>query len=376
VLSKKFGLKSGVSAKFFRNDNTTSFADTIYNRSGNRIPVSSIGVAPQIQTNTKAQKYAAFFEFDWLLNPRVNINAGFRTDYFQFLNNKFYVGPRASVKLKLTDKLSTRISGGIYYQSPSYVWVTNLFNKNLKALQNKMGIFGWDYLFRDDLRFSVEGFYKKYSNLPSGTAPGVTDYIVQTNTGTGFGGREDDFQSFGYYNLTSTASGKSYGAELLLQKKFSEIPLYGLMSFSYGKSEVTANNGITYPGQYDQRFIFNLSSGYIFNSKWEISTKFRYFTGAPFTTIYRPSENPTNPGSIINLPDDYLTDRTPEGHHLDIRVDRYFNFRNYTIIVYVDIQNIYNNKIPQRPSYDFWTDEISTSSSIGILPSIGISLEF
>jgi len=298
VASKSIGVRSGVSAKFIRNNNTTAFADTIYDRSGNRVPVAYLGLERSIETDQNAQKYAAFTELDWLIHPRLDVNT-----------------------------------------------------------------------------MSIEGYYKKYRELPSGIVPGVTDYVVLNNTGIGFGGREDDFQSFGYYDLTSTATGQSYGAELLIQKRFSEIPLYGLMSLTSSKSAVTANNGMTYPGQYDQRFIFNLTGGYIFNSKWEMSGKFRYFTGVPFSTVYRPTENPSNPGYIQNLPDEYLADRTPAGHHLDIRVDRYFNFRNWTLVVYLDIQNIYDYKIPQRPVYDFWEDEIYTSSEIGILPSIGISLE-
>jgi len=376
IASKRIGMRNGVSAKLVRNDNTTVFADTIYDRSGNRVPISDIGVDPLIETNSTATKFAAFTEFDWLIHPRVNINAGVRADHYQFLDDKLYIAPRFSMKLEATDRVSLRTSGGIYYQSPSYVWVTNSFNRQLKALKNRMGIIGLDYLYRMDLRISLEGYYKKYSELPSGIVPGITDYIVLSNTGTGFGGREDDFQSFGYFDLTSTASGEAYGAELLIQKKFSDIPIYALMSGSYGKSKVTANNGITYPGQYDQRFIFNLTGGYIFNSKWEISGKFRYFTGVPFSTIYRPSENPSTPGSIQNLPDEYLASRTPDGHHLDLRVDRYFNFSKWTLIVYADIQNVYDYKIPQRPTYDFWQDTITSSSSIGILPSIGISAEF
>ena len=148
------------------------------------------------------------------------------------------------------------------------------------------------------------------------------------------------------------------------------------MSLSYSKSELVANDGKNYPGQYDQRFIFNLTGGYIFNSKWEIAGKFRYFTGVPYSTVYRPSENPLREGYIQNIPEQYLDNRTDPGQHLDLRVDRYFNFPSWTLIVYVDIQNVYNYKIPQRPTYDFWDDSINTSSSIGILPSIGISAEF
>jgi hypothetical protein len=144
---------------------------------------------------------------------------------------------------------------------------------------------------------------------------------------------------------------------------------------SYSRSEFTAGNGLTYPGQYDQRMIFNLSGGYIFNAKWEIAAKFRYFTGTPYTPVYKPWANPMNPGDIQNLPEEYLAARLKPGHHLDVRVDRYFNFRNWTLIIYLDIQNVYNYKIPMPPQYDFWTGEIRDSSDIGILPSIGVSFE-
>jgi len=375
VISKALGLRSGISSKTVLNENTTVFADTIYDRSGNRIPVAGLGLRPLTTINASGQKSAAFMELDWLIHPRLNVNAGLRADYYSFINRSFYLAPRLSTKYKIHPKHSLRLSGGIYYQSPSYVWVVNPENKRLKALQNRMGVLGWDFLARNDLRFSLEGFYKKYFDLPTGVLPGRTDYIVLTNTGTGFGGREDDFQSFGYYTLSSEGTANAYGLEFLVQKKFSQIPLYGLISLSYGKSEVTAANGRTYPGQYDQRFILNVSGGYIFNSKWEVAAKFRYFTGVPYTPIYRPFENPLNPGSIQNLPDEYLSARLNAAHHLDIRVDRTFNFKSFTMIVYLDIQNIYNFAIPIRPSYDFWENEITTTNSIGILPSLGISLE-
>ena len=375
IASKTLGVRSGISSKTIFNKNTTVFADTIFDRSGNRIPLTFLGIEPVNEINTTGQKYAAFSEIDWLVIPALNVNLGIRADFYGFLQNSLYLAPRLSIKYNLLPQHSLRASGGIYYQSPSYVWTLNPTNQNLKALKNQMGVLGWDFLARDDLRFSVEGYYKKYSDLPTGLLPGRTDYIIINNTGTGFGGREDDFQSFGYFDLVSTAKGHAYGIEFLAQKRFSEIPLYGLFSLSYGKSEYTAGNGLKYPGQFDQRFIFNLSGGYIFNSKWEIAGKFRYYTGIPYTPVYRPSENPLNPGSIQNLPEEYLAARLDAGHHLDLRVDRYFNFNALTLIVYLDIQNIYNFKIPQRPRYDFWQDTINNSSELGILPSLGIKLE-
>jgi hypothetical protein len=310
------------------------------------------------------------------VNNHINLNAGLRFNYYNSLDNPSYLAPRLGLKYQINEKHSVKLNYGDYYQSPSPVWLINKNNRSLKALRNQMSVLGWDYLIRDDVRFTAEIYYKKYSNLPTGTIPGQTDWLVMSNTGFSYGGAEDNFQSFGYFDLVSRGSGQAYGFELLLQKKFSDIPLYGKASFSYGKSEVTANNGRTYPTPFDQRYIFNLSAGYKFGSKWEVSGKFRLFSGLPYTPVYRPSANPLNPGFIQNLPREYLSQRLDIGHHLDLRVDRYFNFENWTLITFVDIQNIYNFKIPVRPSYDFWEDEISRYNSIGLLPSIGISAEF
>lgn len=376
ALSKSIGLKSGISSKYIINDNATVFADTIYDRSGNRIPVASLGVEPVNKTNTALQKHAFFTEIDWLATPKLTVNAGFRFDYYAFLNTSLYPAPRLNLKYQLNDRLALKASSGVFYQSPSYVWIVNENNASLKAMRNFMNIAGIDYLIQDDLRMTFETFYKDYSDLPTGNIPGVNDYLVLTNTGTGFGGREDDFQSFGYFDLFSRASGYAYGFEWLLQKKYSEVPCYGQISLSYGKSEYTAGNGRVYPGQFDQRFIFNFSGGYKFNERWEISTKYRVFTGVPYSPVYRPFENPENPGFIQNLPEEYLTERLPTQGIWDFRVDRYYTFDSWRLVMFLDIQNVLNTKLISRPTYDFWEKEVVDSGDIGILPSIGISAEF
>ncbi len=376
AIDRRLGLYSGVVYKNVSYSNEIFFADTVYDRSGNRVPRSSIGAPGITNVDVSSAKYAAFLETEWQPYSGVVINGGLRADYFEFLDEPTYIAPRLSAKWNLTSKWAVSASAGIYYQSPSYVWVSNPANRDLKALQNQMAVLGLSYLWREDTRVTLETFYKQYSDLPTGTIPGVSDYLVITNTGTGFGGREDDFQSFGYFPLVSEGSGRAWGWEFLLQKRASEIPLYGQFSFSWGKALFEAGNGREYPGQYDQRYIMNLAGGYIFSPKWETSAKLRVFSGIPYTPVYRPSENPVTVGEIQNLPEEYLSERLDASWTLDLRVDRTFLFERYTIIAFIDIQNVFDVKVPQRPNYDFFEDEITTTSSIGVLPSIGISFEF
>ncbi len=376
AVSKGFGLLGGLTAKFVGIQNTTTFADTIYDRSGNRIPVEASGMPRYFDVRERATKFSAFVEADWILFKRFSLNAGLRTDYYTFLNNPLYLSPRLTLKYTLMTDLSLKISTGLYHQSPSYVWMVNETNRDLRALRNFMNIVGIDYLLQEDLRMSVEVFHKSYRDLPTGTQPGLNDYLVITNTGTGYGGVEDDFQSFGYFPMVSDAYGSAYGFEWLLQKKFSAVPCYGQISFAYSKSDLTAGNGLSYPNQYDQRIIINLSGGYKFGDNWEISTKYRFFTGVPYTPVYRPSENPLKPGFIQNLPEEYLSQRLDAQGVWDLRVDRYFNFTGWRLVVFLDVQNVLNYKVKNRPRYDTWEDKVITEGEIGILPSIGISAEF
>jgi hypothetical protein len=190
--------------------------------------------------------------------------------------------------------------------------------------------------------------------------------LVLANTGAGFAGAEDNFSSFGLDPLSNSGKGDVRGIEFLLQKKSSDIPHYGIISVTFSESFFTALDGIRRFGSYDQKWILNLTGGYIFNEKWELSAKFRFSTGKPYT--------PYNPDGTQNI-NNYNLLRLDLNHSLDIRLDRRWNFHGWSLITYLDVQNIYNRKNIGFARWDKRTNQIEKESSIGILPSIGISAE-
>ena len=314
--------------------------------------------------DTTAIKAGAYTQVVQSIYP-FRITLGGRGDYFNLIEDGFVVSPRISATWSFSPLTSFTLSAGRFHQAPSYIWlVSNTSNRLLKHIAVNQFVAGIEHLLRSDTRVSLEAYIKRYFHYPVSE---FRPYLIMSNTGAGYGGSREAFASFGIDPLVSRGSGEAYGVELFLQKKLSEIPCYGIVSVSYNISRFRALDGILRPNSFDQRWIINLGGGYIFNEKWEFATKFRLATGRPYT--------PYNPDGT-QLISAYNSARIPINHSLDIRIDRRWTFAKWMLVTYIDIQNIYNRKAEDVPSYNERTGQIEKNQSIGILPSIGVSAEF
>ncbi len=350
-------LRLSTGAKINRTD---FYSDMLLNQSD--VPgIGSLSIEQEYATvgyksGAYAQLAQRFFRF--------NYTAGIRVDHYSILDADPVVSPRLSVSYNLAGDLTSTLSVGRYNQYPSTVWlVAEESNRDLEPIKAGQIVLGLEYLWRADTRVTVEAYTKQYHNYPvSLTRP----YLVMVNTGAGFGGSEEGFASFGVDPLSSEGTGWARGLELFLQKKMSEVPVYGTMSVSYNQARFTALDGIERAGSFDQTWIMNLGGGYIFNEKWEFSTKLRYATGRPYTPLDENGQQLTSAYNSVRL---------DPNHTLDMRLDRRWGGA-WGLITYIDIQNIYNKKPSSIPSIDPNTGEISEGASLGLLPTIGISAEF
>ncbi|MBE0539726.1 MAG: TonB-dependent receptor [Ignavibacterium sp.] len=357
-LSKTSEINFGGTAKLIEADYDILFPNFV-TTFGDSLPLTSLN------TQNNYTKFGIYTNYNVFLFDRLTANLGVRSEIFTALNNKVYLSPRFSLSYALTDLTNINFSTGIYHQSPSYIWLEAFeSNRDLKMIKVNQFVLGFDQRISADALLKIEAFYKDYGNYPTST---IRPYLVLANTGAGFAGSDDNFSSFGLEPLVDAGFGKARGIELSVQKKLSDIPYYGIFSFTYSKSDYTSLDGIERPGSYDQNWIINLSGGYKFNEFWEVSSKFRFASGKPFT--------PFNSDGTQNIID-YNTARMKSAHSLDVRVDKRWYFGGWTLITYIDIQNIYNQKNASGIRWDRREMKVDESSSIGILPSIGISAEF
>jgi hypothetical protein len=154
--------------------------------------------------------------------------------------------------------------------------------------------------------------------------------------------------------VITNGKGNTYGIEIFAQKKLTN-KFFGIVSYTYYKSEYSGANNILIPSSWDNEHLLSLTAGYKLPRNWELGIKFRYQGGAPYTP-YDEDASRTNYLSQGQGIFDYgrLNSLRLGGFNgSDIRIDKKWNFRKTTIDLFLDITNWYAAKSVAVPSYTF-----------------------
>ena len=257
------------------------------------------------------------------------------------------LSPRLSLSYQLTDHWSLSGNAGLYYQLPPYTALGFKNNNGLYAnkyalryMQVSQGSVGLNWRKGDTFEVSVEGFYKDYDKIPLSVADG----IPLTCKG-------NDYGVIGNELLTSTAQGRSYGAELLLKWLIAK-KLNLASSFTLFKSEYRTDKESEYiASAWDNRFIFNLRGTYNLPRHWSVGMKVSCIGGAPYTPYDADKSSLVTAWNAQGKPyydyTRYNDERLPAFTQVDIRIDKTFYLKRCMLGFYIDLQNIAGSKLKQ-----------------------------
>jgi hypothetical protein len=352
--SKKLEFNAGGHVKSIPfNLNIHADADTLFlhNASVPWHPVIGVFQAYSVydrRNQRTASKVAAFGQLKWHPVTRLTAALGLRFDYFDY-TKKHALDPRLGFSYALTEKTNINLAFGRHSQSPAYIQITaHPDNRDLDYKKTTQAVFGLERLFREDIRGTVEVFYKDYQDVP------ISSSDLTANP-------YDDSEG----RLLSRGRGFAKGVEFFLQKKMSQKYHYTL-SYSYSVSKgFDPRNGKAFDWDFDYRHVFTAICGvqwdlrdkawyqWLNKKTWykfidwimpfadqvEVAMRWRYLNGRPFTEkTYDPVLRGwfTDPGTTLN------TERYPAYHRLDFRLDRRYMFNGWNLVVYIDIMNVYS----------------------------------
>lgn len=329
-----------------------------------------------VDTSFGAFRLASYGQAAYTLNEHWKTTVGARIDYYNFIGGGTTVfSPRFALTFSPLATQFINLSAGRYYQAPQYIWL--LGDKSnaatLKPIVVDQIVLGYEYIAASDLKLQIEVYTKLYGNYPA--------RIFRPQAVLAPAGFDDVTNDipFGLEPLSSAATGRSMGVELFLQKKLSQIPLYGLISLSFNQTTFTSIDGVERAGSFDTPITFNCAAGYRFDDEWELSGKVRAATGLPTTPFIQTTERSQQTGKSIGALDfdQYNAGtRLRRFYALDVRLDKRWYLPGVQLVTYLDIQNITGRKNQTNIRWDAQNASVKLSESIGILPSIGVSVEF
>lgn len=291
---------------------------------------------------------------------RIGISAGIRFDGNSFTSEGANLlktfSPRMSLSYVLTEKWTASFSMGRYYKIPPYTILGfadnngKSVNKNADYLRSDHLAAGLEYLFSGNTRITLEGFYKRYANVPVSIRNGIS----LSNLG-------GDFNVLGNEAVVTNGKEETYGFEFFAQQKLSRR-FYGILSYTYFHSRYSGMDGILKPSSWDNRHLLSITAGYKLPRNWEIGLKFRYQGGAPYTPFDMTASqlNYLSQGTGIYQYSMLNTLRLNAFNSGDIRIDKKWNFQNWALNVYLDVTNWYGAGTPAYPQYTFRRNEGNT----------------
>jgi TonB family protein len=303
---------------------------------------------------------ALYTEFEFLPIKRLRIIPGLRLGWFDQINRLGF-DPRVAVRYELADNTTLKGGVGLFNQAPQTATADKDFgNPNLKLIKAMHYSIGAEQQLAKNVELSVEGFYKQ-----------LLDLVVSTPSADSSASPSQSADS----SYNNDGKGKVYGIEILLKHQPTDR-FFGWIAYTFMQSTRIDHPGYQpRPFDYDQTHILTIVASAVLGRGWEAGIRFRLVTGNPVTPV---KDTTYNADSDMYMPvyGTVNSKRMPTFHQLDVRIDKNWHFKYLKFAVYLDIQNIYNQKNAEGYQYNYDYSDKVYINGIPIFPSIGIKLEY
>lgn len=301
----------------------------------------------------RSWEYAAYLEDDVRVTERLRLNLGVHASAYQVEGDAFSsVEPRVSARYLLPNGWGLKLSYATMKQYillltnssvglPTDLWLP--VTSRVPPQTSQLAALGLSTSLLDRrAEISVEGYFKKM------------DGLIEYKNGANFLGIDQDWQ-----DKIEFGEGRSYGVELLLQKKAGRTSGWVAYTLSWtDRKFANLNNGRRFPFRYDGRHDFSIVLLHQITPGIELSANWVYTTGNAITlptTVYHINPDVDTRNCIdcsVESFDKRGNYRQAPHHRLDLAVNFHKDSeRGRVQTVSVGAYNAYNRK---NPFFVFW----------------------
>jgi hypothetical protein len=298
---------------------------------------------------------AEFFERRLIVSPQLRLDTNYIRSYDGEVSRSLIaVEPRMFISLQAIPRyLLLKFGIGRFSQIPQPQQLSQVFgNSQLLLEYGTTYVAGFEVDPTSTLSIQSQFFYKDLRTL------------VAADSTTRF---------------DNDGLGRVIGGDFLLRQRLWR-GLFGWIAYTVSRSERKDNPETPWHlFAFDQTHILTLIASY--KLPWqrvglEVGLRFRYVTGNPRTPTIGGVRN-TVGQTWTPLSGDLYSDRLPDFHQLDLRIDKTWTFNRWKLGLYLDIQNLYNRSNTETLVYGGrQLSQVSPISGIPFFPNLGLRADF
>ncbi len=327
---------------------------------GGAFASDSSGTLQSVSRTLSDVGLAAYLEAIWSPVERLKIIPGIRAQsYFYNSRARFRADPRMVVRVDVGADTILKAGAGLYSKLPPEYLLDPVYgNPDLTLEWSDQYSVGVEHDFTKDIHLDVQGFFiRRHDRAVQSSALTYSDGSIQR------------------VNAANDGTGRAYGLEVLLKHDVTKW-FYGWVSYTLSRSEESNKAGDPLsPSRFDQTHILTVVASVRPGMGWEIGARFRLVSGNPTT--------PRLDGTFVADRSGYTpflgardSDRESLFHQLDLRVEKTWEFEQWMLSFYVDVQNVYYAKNTEAIVWDYRSRQSWQVPGIPILPSFGFKGRF
>jgi TonB family protein len=275
------------------------------------------------------------------------------------------IDPRLRARWMLGTNTALKAGAGRHSQAPTerQLLPSSAGNPELTAEQAYQYSAGIEQQIINGLRIDLTGFYHDLDNLVSGRENQFSFYSGPPPAGP--------FDTDPYAN---DGTGRTFGVESMLNIDFKNTT--GFVSATVSRSDrIKRPDAERTLFPYDQPVVINGLVSQKLPKRWRVGTRVRYGSGNPYTPVVNRIYNHDR-REFIPVYGERDSARLPPFFSLDVRIDKDYVFKKWTLTTYLDIQNAtYSKNVEQLGySYDYTVEEPLLSNPP--LPAFGLRGEW
>lgn len=322
-------------------------------------------------SNFSTGESGTFAEFTVHPVSRLSLSAGGRLQTFA-LSDHSTLTPRISLRFDPNEHWGFHVAYAGYAQMPPYVYLLSYpQNRAMLPMRATHEIVGLDLNFGAAAQVRIEAYNKLYRDIPASTEyPAVNLHNVVDLLG----------QQIVWLPMNSGGRGRASGIEISdVSRIGSRLLMRG--SVAYSRAMFAGLDGIRRPSSYDLPWIVNFAALEHLGGGYEISSRFGYATGRPYTPFDLPDSSAQNRPiydvTRMNSP------RAPYFARLDAQLNKDFVMRGLHMELYMGVNNILNRSnylsyvwLPDRKTAHAEINPVYELYQMPIFPNFGLRYIF